>query len=211
MPPGGMLATGGMLLTGTECARNMRNRHNGGENGTGRNLPRWYALYTRARHEKRVDARLRERGFEVFLALVPQERQWHDRKKVVYWPLFPGYVFARATPADLWRALDTPGVANVIRFNGQPAPIPDEEIDNVGRFAAAIAAVGEVPEPEPLIEEGQRVRVVSGPFDGVEGVVVERRGRGRALVQVGLEAIGQGLKVEVDPSAVKVIESGKDG
>ena len=166
---------------------------------------RWFAFHTRARHEKRVTARLKERGFESYLPLVPRTRQWHDRKKVIDWPLFPSYVFARSSEETLVRVLDTPGVAGVVRMAGKPAAIADEEIANVRLFAAAIVQTGEAPEPEPLVEEGQLVRVVAGPLDGIEGLVVERRGRGRALVQVGLKAIGQGLKVELAGGMLQVL------
>ena len=59
-------------------------------------VARWYACYTRSRHEKRVAERLRQRGHTVFLPLVERVRQWHDRKKRVPWPLFPSYVFLYA-------------------------------------------------------------------------------------------------------------------
>lgn len=169
----------------------------------------WYACYTRARHEKRVRAHLDERGFEVFLPLIPRERQWHDRTKVVEFPLFPGYVFARFGTDRLYRILETPGVATVVGFEGELAPIADEEIENIRRFARAVAELGLEPEPEPLvrIERGQHVRITAGPLEDVEGVVVESRSGGeRVLVQVGLEAIGQGLKVEVDTRKIEVIE-----
>ena len=169
--------------------------------------PRWYALHTRARHEKRVNTRLEERGFEVFLPLVPRVRQLHDRKKVVPWPIFPGYVFARFTTGALANVLGTPGVAAIVRLNGQPAPIADEEIDNVRRLAAGIRETGQLPEPSPLVQEGQRVRIVSGTLRDVEGIVVERRGGNRALVQVGVRAIGQGLKVDVDVTALRVLDN----
>ena len=170
---------------------------------------RWFAFHTRARHEKRVTERLKARGFEAYLPLVPRTRQWHDRKKVIDWPLFPSYVFARSSIETLVRVLGTPGVAGVVRMAGAPSAIPDEDIENVRRFAAAIVATGEAPEPEPLVEEGQLVRVISGPLDGVEGLVVERRGGSRALVQVGLKAIGQGLKVEVINTALRVLSDGE--
>ena len=169
----------------------------------------WYALSTRARHEKQVDARLRERGFEVYLPLMPSVRQWHDRKKVVQWPLFPGYVFARFAANKAARVLGTPGVATVVRSNGHPAAISDEEIDNVRRFAAAVAETGCIPEPAPYIEQGQQVRIVRGPFAGVEGLVLEYRGGERAIVQMGLRAIGQGLKVEVDARSLKVVDGSR--
>ena len=165
----------------------------------------WYALYTRARHEKRVDALLRERGFEAYLPLVPRLRQWHDRKKVVEFPMFPSYVFVRSVRSDLTDRLATPGVASVVRFDGHPIPIPSEEMANVRRFVKALAESGTDAQLAPLVSTGQAVRVISGPFSEVEGIVVERRGQNRALIQVGIEAIRQGLKVELGIESLKVL------
>ena len=158
---------------------------------------RWYALYTRSRHEKRVAEGLSERGFETYLPLVPRVSQWHDRKKTVHWPLFPGYVFVRFPPEDASRVLAVPGSVQVIRTAGRPAPIPDEEIDNVRLFAACLLETGVVPAPAPQVERGQSVVVQSGPFSGVRGLVLEQRGPDRVLIQIGLSAIGQALKIEL--------------
>src|SRR6202040_376201 len=57
----------------------------------------WYALQTRPRHEKVVKYSLESAGIETFLPLCPQVRTWSDRRKVVEFPLFPGYIFARPT------------------------------------------------------------------------------------------------------------------
>ena len=165
--------------------------------------PRWYACYTRARHEKQVESLLAQKGLESYLPVVPQERQWKDRKKLVAWPLFPSYVFARFTLREVHNVLVIPGVSTIVRVHGRPAPIPDQELENVRRFVGAVAQTGALPEVRPLIEEGDWVRVVEGPFLGVEGRVVERRGRRRVLV--GLGAIGQGLEVDIDTQMLKVI------
>lgn len=180
-----------------------------GQDSAPRRPRRWYACYTRGRHEKRVAALLEERGFEVFLPLVPRERQWHDRTKVVEFPLFPSYVFGRFSLDALAEVLRVPGATTIVRFNGEPAAIPDEEIANVRRFATALAETGVVPEPAPMVEleAGEAVRVVSGPFRNVEGVVLERRSGGRALIQVGLRVIRQGLKVEVDVRCLEILRS----
>lgn len=159
----------------------------------------WYALYTRSRHEKRVAETLEQRGFDTYLPLVPRVSEWHDRKKTVHWPLFPGYVFVRFRLEDASRVLAVPGSVQVIGVAGRPAPIPDEEIDNVRLFAACLTETGIVPRPAPPVERGQRVVVQSGPFSGVRGVVLEHRGTGRVLIQIGLAAIGQALKIELDP------------
>lgn len=167
---------------------------------------RWYACYTRGRHEKRVHEILLARGYEVYLPLVPRLRQWHDREKIIHFPLFPSYIFLRARQNELYRALGTPGLVTVVRINGAPAPIRDEEIESIRRATAALMDGEQDAAAEPLVEEGYPVRVVVGSLKGVEGTVLERRGGGRVLLQVGIRTIGQGLKVEVDEDLVEVLE-----
>lgn len=158
--------------------------------------PRWYACYTRARHEKQVAELLQQKEIERYLPLLPRISQWKDRKKRVEFPLFPSYVFGRFPLADLHRVLAIPGVSTIVRVNGQPTPIADEELDNIRRFIDALATTGMEPTPAPYFAEGERVRVTDGPFKGVTGMVLELRGRGRILV--GLEAIGQALEIDID-------------
>jgi transcription antitermination factor NusG len=166
----------------------------------------WYALYTRARHEKKVDRLLRLREFEAFLPLVPRESQWHDRKKIVDWPLFPGYVFARFGLTSTAQILGTPGVATIVRQDGSPAAISDAEIENVRRFASVVTETGSLPEPTPMVQCGQHARICRGPFRGVHGVVVQRRGSGRVLIQIGLDVIGQGIKIEIEESSLEELD-----
>ena len=163
--------------------------------------PRWYACYTKARHEKRVDALLRERGIETFLPLVPRVSQWKDRKKMVDWPLFPSYVFGRFALTDTHRVLSVPGVATLVKANGRPVWIVESELENVRLFARALATGDVEPEPRPFFAEGEWVEVMDGPFKGVRGVVEQQRGRRRVLI--GLKAIGQGLEIDIDTSALR--------
>jgi transcription antitermination factor NusG len=164
---------------------------------------RWYACYTRARHEKQVSRLLQERGFETFLPLVPRVSQWKDRKKVVEWPLFPSYVFGRFGTADMQRVLATPGVAGLVKTNGRPARIHEDELDNVRRFAHALAGGDVEVEPRPFVAEGEWVEVMDGPFQGIRGVVVQRRNRRRVLI--GLKAIGQALEIDIDTRVLRPV------
>ena len=161
----------------------------------GQACERWYACHTRARREKRVARFLLDRDIGAYLPTVPLTRTWADRRKVVEFPLFPGYVFARFGLLELHRVLTVPGVATVVRMGGRPAAIPAAEIDNVRRVAAGLALTRTVPEPQPL-RDGEAVCVIDGPFRGVSGVVSEMRGRRRVLV--GLHAIGLGISIDVD-------------
>lgn len=166
----------------------------------------WYALYTRSRHEKRVAEALEQRGFDVYLPMVPRVSDWHDRKKTVLWPLFPGYVFVRFQPVDASKVLAIPGSVQVIGVAGRPAAIPDEEIENVRLFASRLAETGgEVPSPTPAVELGERVLVHAGPFAGVRGVVLEHRGVERVLIQISLSVIGQALKIELDTEDLEAV------
>ncbi|HSJ24048.1 MAG TPA: UpxY family transcription antiterminator [Longimicrobiales bacterium] len=159
--------------------------------------PRWYACWTRWRHEKRVQAMLEERGIETFLPLVERERQWRDRRKRVEFPLFPSYVFGRFRLRDSPRVLSIPGVAGLVKQNGRPAAVDEEELENVRAFAAMLRGGDVEPEPSPEFARGSEVVVMEGPFRGLRGVVTEQRGRRRVFI--GLQAIGQGLILDIDP------------
>jgi transcription termination/antitermination protein NusG len=165
--------------------------------------PHWYACYTRARHEKQVSRLLQERGLETFLPLVPRVSQWKDRRKTVEWPLFPSYVFGRFAPEDMQRVLATPGVAGLVRTNGRPARIDDEELENVRRFARALSGGGVEVEQRPFLAEGEWVEVMDGPFQGIRGIVVRRRNRRRVLI--GLKAIGQALEIDIDTRVLRPV------
>lgn len=190
-------AAGHLLLRGTECVRNLWSRDH---TLSGKNP--WVALYTRSRHEKRVARGLDERGFDNYLPLVPIVSHWHDRKKTVYWPLFPGYVFARLPESSLSALYSVPGVVSVVSVAGAPATIPDEEILNVRKVAEAIRMTGSGPKPEVLVREGEPVIVTDGAFHGVQGRVLEHRGS-RITLLVGVSAIGQGVRLEVPEDSVR--------
>jgi transcription antitermination factor NusG len=164
----------------------------------------WHALYTRARHEKKVATALSQRGFEEYLPLIARESQWHDRRKQISWPLFPGYVFARFSPQEAGAVVAVPGVVSVVSVAGAPARIPDSDISNIRVLIASADATGALPEPEVLLDEGQRVEVVEGPFTGLRGIVIERRGP-RIVLQVGLAAIRQAVRLETPSSAVRAL------
>jgi transcription antitermination factor NusG len=148
-----------------------------------------------------VASYLDSRRIESFLPVHRLDVQWSDRRKTVSRPLFPSYVFARFQESELPQVLSTRGLVTVLRSGGALAAIPDHEIENVRRFARVITDHGITPEREPLIEAGDRARVATGPFAGIEGVAVVRRGRGRLLVALG--AVGEGLAVDLDGACLQ--------
>jgi transcription antitermination factor NusG len=157
----------------------------------------WYALWTRSRHEQVVREQLERKQVEVFLPTIRKWSRWKDRKKQIDWPLFPGYCFARFEPHESLPILKCTGVVSIVSFEGEPAPIPEHELNSIRTLIDTDLAF----DPVPLIKEGQMVEVVHGPLKGVVGRLVQKREKARLVLSVDL--IGQGVSVEIDAADVR--------
>ena len=154
----------------------------------------WYAVRTRSRHEKSVARQLEERGITAFLPLVTQLRRWSDRRKLVQFPMFPGYAFVRLAyePPVRLAVLQTEGVVHFVGTHGQGSPIPDEQIESIQTLLKNDVAI----ESHPYLKIGQRVRLRGGSLEGMEGILVARKGH-RMLV-ISVELIQRSLAIQVD-------------
>jgi transcription antitermination factor NusG len=161
--------------------------------------PHWYALYTCANHEKRVAAELRARTVEHFLPLYSSVRRWKDRRVPLDLPLFPGYVFVRLALRDRLRALQIPSVVRLVGFTGQPAPLPDDEMEILRSGLSEHSDA----EPHPFLTVGRRVRITSGPFTGLEGILLRRKSLLRVVVSIAL--IHRAVAVDVDIADVRPV------
>ncbi len=166
---------------------------------------RWFALRTRSRQERVVASMLT--GFEVphFLPLSTEVRQWTDRKQRIEVPLFPGYLFVHIDPNSHMRlqALRPSGAVNFVASHQGPLPIPDDEIETL-RLALSS---GLQCSSRPLLQQGDRVRVVRGPLAGVEGIFL-RGNRQRSLV-ISIEMIQRSVTVTLGEQDVVTVCSDK--
>ena len=160
----------------------------------------WFALYTRHRHEKAVAQQISEKGLEAFLPLYKTAHRWKDRVKQLFLPLFPNYVFVLACPSQRGTVLSTPGVYDFVRLSGVPAPIPTEEIDAVRRVVQQSLNA----EPHPFLKTGDRVRVKSGPLEGLEGILIRKKNFYRLILSV--ELLMKSISVEVEASDVERVD-----
>jgi transcription antitermination factor NusG len=158
--------------------------------------PRWYAAYTCANHEKRVAEQLEGRAVEYFLPLYKSVRRWNDRKVQLDLPLFPGYLFVRLPLRDRLRVLEVPSVVRLVGFNSTPTALPEEEIQALRTgLKAGIRA-----EPHPYLRIGRRVRIISGPLTGREGILLRRKGHIRVVLSI--ELLQRSVAIEVDVSEI---------
>jgi transcription antitermination factor NusG len=164
--------------------------------GTGE-ISDWWALYTRHQHEKTVAEVLSAKGFEVFLPLYESIRCWKDRNKKLTLPLFPCYVFVRGGLNRRLQVVTTPGV-HMILFNGENvATIPEVEIDTIRKAVEGPFRV----EPHPFLKCGERVRVIRGSLQGVEGVLVRKKNLYRLVLSVDMMA--KSVAIEIDATDVE--------
>ena len=160
----------------------------------------WYALYTRHQHEKMVDQVLTNKGFNTFLPLYATSHNWKDRTKALSLPLFPCYVFLKGGIERRLQILTTPGIYGLVSSAGQPAPIPDIEIEAIRRVVESGARV----EAHPYLKCGNWVRVKCGPLTGIEGILVRKKNISRLVLSV--EILGTAAAIEVAAFQVEAVK-----
>lgn len=143
---------------------------------------RWFALYTKPRHEFKAQIQLDALSIENYLPTIIVEKKWSDRKKKVTDPLFRGYIFIHATESERLYSLQQKAIVKTISFNGQPATIPHWQIENIKIMLSR--------NPEVIItnkiEIGSSIEITKGPFSGVVGKVKEVNNEKWLIVTIDL-------------------------
>ncbi|MBI4848939.1 MAG: UpxY family transcription antiterminator [Nitrospirae bacterium] len=163
---------------------------------------KWYAVHTRSRHEFQVYERLQLKGVEAFLPTVEKVRKWKDRKKLIAFPLFPGYLFVHISKSSqgLLSVLKVKGVSRMLcTIPGEPDPIPDDQILALQKLIENKEAL----DPYPYLIEGQKVRIVKGPLSGVEGILVEKIDK--HILVLSVDVLRQGVALTINASDVEKI------
>ena len=159
----------------------------------------WYAVYTRPKWEKKVAELLTKKRIECYCPLYKSVRQWSDRKKTIYEPLFTSYVFVHTDETGHLPVKQTDGILNFVYWLGRPAVIKDDEIDTIRNFLSENQYV----RLEKIdVNINDKVKIVDGPFKFWEGNVTEIRPRS---VKVLLPSLGYALVAEVSRTRIELI------
>ncbi len=171
----------------------------------------WFVIHTYSGYENKVRANLEKRvdnmnmKEKIFKVIVPEEEvvEYKDgKKKIVKKKVFPGYVVVNMIlEDDSWYVVrNTPGVTGFVGPASKPIPLEQEEIDNILKRASG--------EGQPRIRvhfvPGQTLRVKSGPFQGMIGMVQDvmiDRGKLRMLLSI----FGRETPVELDFNQVEEV------
>lgn len=158
---------------------------------------RWHCFHVRPRREKKVLEAGLEEGIRVYVPLrrsVKEYDGWECEHTV---PYFSGYVFGCVSGAESYDLVSTGHIANVLPVHNQEKLLRD-----LRELEKALEVSREL-ETFPYIKRGQRVRIERGPFRGVEGVVSERRGKFRVVLNVNF--IRKSLSIEMNSEDVEPI------
>ena len=159
--------------------------------------PHWYAVYTRSRHEKTVAQQLGHKSVDHFLPLFETIRNWRNGRFRIRLPLFPGYLFVHIALQERLQVLQVPGVVGLVSSNGMPVALPQAEIETIRDALTK----GLQAHPHPYLTVGSRVRINSGPLEGLNGILVRKKGQLRVVVSVDL--IMRSIAVDIDASEVE--------
>ena len=165
---------------------------------------KWYVMYTASRSEKKVEERLKEKGLDVYLPIVEELRQWSDRKKKVKKALFNGYVFVKTHRNKLWDCLQVPGAVKFVHFAGNHATVRDEEIEMIQRLIATGVSI-ETDNSE--IEPGEKVKVIGGALQDMEGECIEKGNKDYLLILI--PGIYQNMLISIQRKFLQVISDSK--
>lgn len=145
----------------------------------------WYLVQTKPRQEFIALENLQRQGYATFLPVVQQERLQSGKISVQPMPLFPRYLFVKledSFTSKSWAPVrSTRGVSCIVHFGCQPARVD----------SSVVARLESHQDPArqavlPLYQAGERVRILRGPFRGLEAVFSMRDGSERAVVLLDL-------------------------
>ena len=150
----------------------------------------WMVIYTKPRQEKSLARDLLRQAIPFYLPLVKKTLQYARRRVTSFAPLFDGYLFMLGAEKQRTASLATNRVLRVLPVNDGLRLVTD--LRQVERLIQA-----DVPlTVESRLRAGMNVRVRSGPFAGVEGVVLRRRGQTRLLVSINFLQKGASVEIE---------------
>jgi transcription antitermination factor NusG len=150
-----------------------------------------------SRQEKAVAGDLGALAIAYYLPLVREVKYYGGRKAKVEVPLFAGYIFLRGTLEEAYAADRTGRVARIIRVVDQKQL--EWELVNLHKALSS----GESLRPYPFLAKGVRVEVKSGPLRGLQGVIEDRSGSNRLILQV--EMLGRGMSLEIEGSLLEAV------
>ncbi len=165
----------------------------------------WLVVQTKPRQERIAAIHLWQRGVDSYLPLLFEPRR-HRRAPRGPVPLFASYLFVLCKPCDQLSAVRfCPGVLRPVVFSQLLATVGRDVIEAL-RHREDERGLILPDEIRSSIPDGQKVRIMAGPLQGLEGVFKGYL-RGRQRAQLLMQFLRTRNLVEVDAQVVTVVRA----
>lgn len=163
----------------------------------------WYVVHCYSGYENKVRHNLEQRietmGMKdlIFDVVVPTEEEIEvkeGKRRTIERRVFPGYILVNMlmTEESWYVVRNTPGVTSFVGMGNEPVPLRPEEVGQIIKRMEADA-----PRIKVTFRQGERVRIIDGPFNDFRGTVDEIDME-RAKVRVMVNFFGRETPVELD-------------
>jgi transcription termination/antitermination protein NusG len=165
--------------------------------------PKWYVLWTRSQCEQMVHDELSAKGFQLFLPTLDVWVRRNGTRRRVTSPMFSGYLFLNHVMSKT-SYIEVTNAHGLVKILGERwdalAEVPDSEIATIRRINQNGVPVAS----HPYLQLGERVRIVKGLLEGVEGILVRTKPE-KGFVVVSVNLLQRSVAVEVDYTLVAPI------
>lgn len=163
----------------------------------------WYVLHCKPNKENILHQQLQYREIEHFYPTLKIKPVNPRSRKIL--PYFPGYMFVHLDLVQSQAAFNInwlPGADNLVSFDGQPAEVPDQLISTLRKN---LLMINENNKKNNLFANGDKVKILHGPFEGYEGIFdVRHNGQERAQILIGFLK-GKTMRVEIPLDQLKKV------
>jgi transcriptional antiterminator RfaH len=163
----------------------------------------WFAIRTQPRKEQVAREHYEQQDFIVYLPLILTIRRHARRVDKIPRPLFPGYIFLHLFREDRrWSTIgSTIGAIGPVRFGKYYPPVPDWVIEGLRDREDEKGLISLGSRYGSTFKSGDRVSVVLGNLEYIEGIFQAARGEDRALIL--MEILRRQVSTLVPFSALK--------
>ncbi|MDP3705985.1 MAG: transcription/translation regulatory transformer protein RfaH [Legionellaceae bacterium] len=144
---------------------------------------KWYLVQCKPRESFRAEIQLSNQGYQCFHPTYPLKKTSRDSIQTLLSPLFPYYLFVSLNQLTSWSSIrSTRGVSRMVTFNGVPASISNDLIEDLRNICIKMNHSG----PENMFKKGDRVRITQGCFKDLEAIVMAPTGEERVILLLNL-------------------------
>ena len=160
-------------------------------------MKNWYLIHTKPKQESIAKDNLKKQNYLVYLPMVIVRRKRRNRSIRVIETLFPRYLFINLDDAtDDWSPIrSTIGVSSLVRFGVIPAKISEDLIATIKKRENE-EGIHELQAGD--FEEGQKVRIAEGPFEGYEAIFKSKSGQERAVLLINIAQNLSRIQIDID-------------